>query len=91
MCGRPKGGERTWSNCDRPQLSGLFPAVLRGDREGSPVGLGEPVQGPLLGAELEAARPEQKVEAGTRAGMQASLREQHLGRTSSAPGTGPGT
>lgn len=40
MCGRAKGGERTWSNCDRLQLSGLFPAVLRGDREGSPVGLG---------------------------------------------------
>ena len=73
MCGRAKGGDRTWSNCGRLQLPGLFPAVLRGDGEGSPVGLGEPVQGPVLGVELEAARPEQKLEAGTRAGVQASL------------------
>lgn len=73
MCGRAKRGERTWSDCDRLQLPGLFPAALRGDGDGSPVGLGEPVQGPVLGVELEAARPEQKVEAGTRAGVQASL------------------
>ena len=46
---------------------------MRGDGDGSPAGLGEPVQGPVLGVELEAARPEQEVEAGARAGVQASL------------------
>ena len=76
MCGRAKGGDRTWSNCDRLQLPGPFPAVLKGDGEGSPVGLGEPVEDPVLGVELEAARPELELELACRHPCESSILEE---------------